>query len=226
MWSPIAFELDHLFVFTNVGAPEADRLVSLGLTEGSRNVHPGQGTANRRFFFRNAMLELLWVSDEQEAQSEPIARTRLWERSQWRRTGASPFGICLRSSDGETAALPFETWSHRPPYLPTGIEIAVAASTSPGEPMLFAISFGGQPDAAPPDRREPIEHPLGVREITDVRVTLTGDGPFTPSLHAAQQLGIASFVRDRDHLMEVTFDNASRGEAADLRPRLPLTLRW
>jgi hypothetical protein len=38
------------------------------LTEGTPNIHPGQGTANRRFFFRNAMLELLWVNDEQFVQ--------------------------------------------------------------------------------------------------------------------------------------------------------------
>src|SRR4051794_24412182 len=106
-------ELDHLFLFASVEAPEADRLMSLGLTEGSGNVHPGQGTANRRFFFRNAMLELLWVSDEREVRSEPIAPTRLWERSQSHRTGASPFGICLRSTDGTTPAPPFETWSYR-----------------------------------------------------------------------------------------------------------------
>jgi Rho-binding antiterminator len=55
------FELDHLFICTTIGAPEADRLVAFGLTEGTPNVHPGQGTANRRFFFHNFMLELLWV---------------------------------------------------------------------------------------------------------------------------------------------------------------------
>ena len=67
------FELDHLFIFAVVGGPEADRLVSLGLTEGSGNVHPGQGTANRRFFFRNTMLELLWVADEREVRGEAIS---------------------------------------------------------------------------------------------------------------------------------------------------------
>jgi hypothetical protein len=28
--------------------------------EDSSNTHPGQGTANRQFFFNNAYLELLW----------------------------------------------------------------------------------------------------------------------------------------------------------------------
>ena len=52
-------ELDHIFVWTTCGAPEADCLRDFGLVEGSANRHPGQGTACRRFFFHNAMIELL-----------------------------------------------------------------------------------------------------------------------------------------------------------------------
>ena len=70
-------ELDHVFVCVAPDAPEADLLVAFGLLEGTPNTHPGQGTANRRFYFRNAMLELVWVRDEDEAQSPLIAPTRL-----------------------------------------------------------------------------------------------------------------------------------------------------
>ncbi len=72
------FELDHLFIFTDIDAPAADRLVSFGLTEGTSNVHPEQGTACRRFFFHNCMLELLWVHDPEEAQSVRTRPTHLW----------------------------------------------------------------------------------------------------------------------------------------------------
>ncbi len=109
-------ELDHIFICTELGAPEADQLVAFGLVEGTSNVHPGQGTANRRFFFHNAMLELVWVYDEREARSPPIAPAQLWERWRYRFTGYSPFGICLRplnarrALSGRPAALPFATW--------------------------------------------------------------------------------------------------------------------
>ena len=59
----LRIELDHLFVCTAPGAPEAEELVRFGLREGPPNRHPGQGTANRRFAFANTMIELLWVSD-------------------------------------------------------------------------------------------------------------------------------------------------------------------
>jgi len=78
----MALALDHVFVCTAVGAPEAEALTAAGFAEGAGNVHPGQGTACRRFFFRNAFLELVWVHDEAEARSPETAPTRLWER--WR----------------------------------------------------------------------------------------------------------------------------------------------
>jgi hypothetical protein len=38
----MAFELDHLFIWTDIGAYEAERLVSFGLVEGTSNTHPGR----------------------------------------------------------------------------------------------------------------------------------------------------------------------------------------
>src|SRR5204862_7767404 len=84
--------VDHVFICCSKGAPEAEALVELGLVEGSGNVHLGQGTANRRFFFKNTYLELLWISDEAEARSSESEGTRLWDRCSSRNDGACPFG--------------------------------------------------------------------------------------------------------------------------------------
>ena len=100
-----AFELDHLFICCKAGAPEAEYLRDFGLTEGPPNVHPGQGTMNRRFYFHNAMLELLWVHDPVGAQNMRTRPTHLWERWQGRHGDASPFGICLHPRHAETATL-------------------------------------------------------------------------------------------------------------------------
>src|SRR5215470_14605923 len=100
-------ELDHLFVCTSPGAPEAEKLVQLGLHEGPPNQHPGQGTACRRFSFANAMIELFWVSDPSEAQSECTKRTLLWERWSGRQRDASPFCICVRPVNPQDTGAPF-----------------------------------------------------------------------------------------------------------------------
>lgn len=60
--------IDHIFIFVN-SEDEANELVNFGLTEGIGNVHKGIGTANRRFFFENFYLEILWVENENKAKS-------------------------------------------------------------------------------------------------------------------------------------------------------------
>ena len=95
----MAFELDHIFICTSIGAGEADRLIAFGLAEGTPNVHQGQGTVCRRFFFHNAYLELLWVENPAEAQSNLIRPTYLWERWSGRTGGAFPAAAqsqCIR----------------------------------------------------------------------------------------------------------------------------------
>src|SRR3954462_6368223 len=114
----MSIELDHVFVCTAPGAPSAAELVRLGLREGPPNQHPGQGTASRRFAFANTMLELLWVCDAKECQSEVPRRTLLWERWSDREGQACPFGICLRPKEDQNAGPPFPAWEYRPPYLP------------------------------------------------------------------------------------------------------------
>jgi len=47
-------EIDHFFIMSSVGAPEADRLVEFVFSEGKPSIHANQGTSNRRFFFQTS----------------------------------------------------------------------------------------------------------------------------------------------------------------------------
>ena len=219
-------EFDHLFVSTSRGAPEADELVRAGFAEGTSNAHPGQGTACRRFFFRNAYLELLWVRDEAEARSHPVDRTRLWERWRSGETGYSPFGIGLRSpSQGDgSAELPFETWAYRPAYLPAPLHIDVAESRSPAEPLIFRIP-GRRPDAYDAERAQPLVHDSGAEEITSITITLSHMGA-SPLLEAVERAGVVTFCPGPSPLAEVVLDGWRHGLGLDLRPGLPLVVRW
>ena len=67
-------QFHHFFVFGERGAPVVSELTRHhGFGEGSRNAHPGQGTANRRIFFTNGMLELIWVENPTEIRSSVTA---------------------------------------------------------------------------------------------------------------------------------------------------------
>ena len=225
----MTIELDHLFTLTGVGATAVERLVRFGLREGQPNTHPGQGTACRRFFFHNAYLEFVWVHDEQEAASDWVAPLGFLARSQYRQSGASPFGLIVRPAPGvaESVELPFATWELRPPYLPEPLKLDVADnSADTAEPLLFYMSFGNRADRYPSERRQPLDHPAGFKQITAVRLRLPGAPSLSPALQAVAQAGLARFSAGPSHLAEVIFDHEEHGKSEDLRPELPLLLRW
>lgn len=219
-------EIDHVFVCTARGAPVAGRLRALGLAEGSSSVHPGQGTANRRFFFANAMLELLWVRNSIEARSRTTQRTRLLERWNGRTGAACPFGICFRPVRRHSPPA-FRTWDYAPEYLQAPLRIGVAANSQRlDEPMLFHIPFGTRPDAASGDNRQPLEHACGLREITRVRWVGPRALSLSAELRAALSCRAFSVGHGAEHRLEIGFDGEKRGESVTLAPELPVTLHW
>ena len=214
----MAIAIDHAFVACRPGGPEADALLQQGFVEGSPNTHPGQGTANRRFFFENFMLELLWVVDEAEATSERTRRTRLWERCSTTERTVSPFGILFRSG-GDNSSPPFATWAYFPGYLPAGIAIEFAEGTSLQEPELIYLPFL----RAQKTTAEPTEHRLPFHRIRSISVGVCNLAALSNAALATQRLGqIRYFASDRP-LLELHFQGASKAHL-DLRPALPLVL--
>lgn len=212
-------ELDHVLVCTSaVAIAEAQVLLDLGLREGPPNRHPGQGTANRRFVFANAMVELLWVEDASEAQGEVAAQTRLWER--WRdRATVCPFGICMRPSRaGAPETPPFPGWTYQPAYLPDPLSMHVG-DAGLDEPMWVYLDFL---------RREAWEsrfvaHPAGLREVTEVTIQTPTKLTSAPARRAIED-GVLSGVEGREFALELQVDGGRRGIRHDLRPTLPMVI--
>jgi hypothetical protein len=192
----------------------------LGFAEGSRNTHPGQGTANRRFFFENFMLELLWVADPAEVQNERTRRTRLWDRCQGD-SEVSPFGIIFRSAVMPPASPPFATWSYTPLYLPPGLEMQIAGGTSLLEPELFYLPFLRRSATM---SREPVEHALPIRRIHALSVGLRNPEKLSKASRAAQRHGLVGYFASPQAVLEIQFEGPA-GMRIDLRPDLPLVFR-
>jgi hypothetical protein len=215
--------LDHVFVLCAEGAPEAAALTGLGFREGSGNTHPGQGTACRRFFFEHLYLELAWVRDAAEARSADALPTRLFERWSLRESRASPFGVILRSAGPDPGEPPFPTWPYRPSYLPAGFAIDVAVGTRLSEPELFYFRQPRRPEDLAHEPRTPTQARLAVAAVT---IGIPEPGPRTEALRAVEAAGFVSFKAAAQHLLEIDFGPEPRGNAADLRPGLPLVLRY
>ena len=217
-------EIDHVIVCCDRGAPEAEALIAAGVLEGSSNTHAGQGSANRRFFFDNAYVELLWIDDPAQAKREPARRTRLWDRWSRRDTSACPFGIAFRPSDPDAEALPpFPTWAYHAPYLPRQVSIGIALATPISEPEFLYLTYATRPAAK---GREPIDHPAGLRSLTGMRIGLHATAKRSHAASAVADLGLVTWFDAPADVMELTFDSGKAGRNADLRPRLPLIVRW
>jgi hypothetical protein len=214
----LGLEVDHAFIGCKAGAPEGDALLRLGFAEGSGNTHPGQGTANRRFFFENFMLELIWVADPAEVQNERTRRTRLWDRCQGDNE-VSPFGIIFRSAVVPPASPPFATWSYSPIYLPPGLAIQIAEGTNLYEPELFYLPFLRRAAT----QSEPLEHALPIRRIRALSVGLRKSA-LSAASRSAEECGLVRYFVSMLPLLEILFEGPA-GMRIDLRPDLPLVFR-
>jgi hypothetical protein len=61
--------------------------------------------------------------------------------------------------------------------------------------------------------------------MTGVRIRAR-EAPTSAAARLAETQGLLTFTSGEGHAIELTLDGGLRGEASDLRPLLPLTLRW
>lgn len=211
-------ELDHVFILVEPEAQVAERLLELGFQEGPSNTHPGQGTANRRIYFANGMVEFLWVRDAEEANTGPGKDLRFPERSQ--NPNASPFGaIFVPGHNAPNQSMPFPGWQYQPDYFPPPKGFHVGAnSQNLREPLCFYFPFHDPGVARPQPTRN-------AQTMSKIVIS-------TPSTDTEGVLALASqadrlLVRPgKEHLMEITLDHHCSGRTEDFRPALPLILRW
>lgn len=215
----MTLHLHHVYVCTSVGAPEAVDLLDAGLVEGSPNTHPGQGTANRRFFFESGFLELLWVHDAREAQSMPATPIKLWDRWAERGRAASPFGICFSSAEGADPILPFPCMAYRPDYLSDGRHFLFADELPLSEPEIFVLSWPQVPSSPV---TEPTRHPLGLREMRSVSVGLSEPDSISSSLQAIRDAGLIK--THRSATPEIVIEFTAPKEVRRAIPALRLTI--
>jgi hypothetical protein len=216
----VALYLDHAFITCDPGAPEAEVLLRHGLIEGSSNVHGGQGTANRRFFFENFMLELVWVSDPSIAASEAIRPAQLWDRWSQRQGGASRFGIIFVGQAPEGSQSPLVTQSYIPPYLPPGMRFEIAQGFRLDEPSVIWIPTTNSGRSRP--QHEPPSIP-GAR-ICGLTVGVSDPKTLSPAATRVQQAGLLDFIQAPAPLLVVRF-SAPKDLLLDCRPVLPLILQ-
>lgn len=214
-------QVDHIFIFSNDKGQEADELVNFGLAEGSSRAHPGQGTTNRKFYFENFFLEVLWVHDRKELINGPARSIGLQELSQFVKRGNSRYGLCLVNTP-ETDQLFSKSISYQPDYFPGGKSIDVLThQQSTSLPWTFRLPFRGGKKAP----TEPTNHYAGIRKLTRAEFGISHSGmgdSFVDIFKNSQQVSFK--VSDHPRLT-LEFDNCSQGKTFEC-PQLSLLLKY
>jgi hypothetical protein len=209
--------LDHFFILTEPGSPQAVLVSGIGLKEGTSNNHPGQGTANRRFFFSNSTLELLYVSDMEEAENGRARRLRFAERVT--NTNASPFGLIVRTVEGSTD-IPFPSWKYCPEYFKDDQCFLVGENSDLLEETLCIYMTGNLPD------HKSQQHPENAGwTMTELRISVPVTKP-SSTLEAVAKCKAVTLQLGEPHGMELIFNEEQDGQKKDMRPELPLIVRW
>lgn len=210
-------ELHHFFILTDPGAPQADLLSRVGLIEGTRNSHPGQGTANRRFFFSNTMLELLYVRDAGEAAKGRGSRLRIADRAMDR--VASPFGLAVSATSGLTD-VPFPGWRYCPEYFTADQCFHVGENSDLlEEPLCLCMPLSLPLPKTRPQPANPF------MTMTELRISVPVAQPST-TLEASANCKRISLRLNEPHRLELVFNEEREGFHKNMAPGLPLVVRW
>ena len=231
-------ERDHIFIWVSPGAPEAAVLQKMGLyTDGKVHKHVGQGTSSVVFIFENAYLELIWIDEPETARrrSQDMG-TDLLARVAWRQTGASPFGAGLHHRVAGNSDLPFPTRKYWAEWMKPDTFISIAeSSVHVKEPFYFVVpDYLAVPSAeqlkllldSQPEYRKNFAHALGVRRLTGIQITSNHARKFSPTASMLSKNGVVVIKRGKSSHAELTFDEGLKGKALDVRPTLPLILRY
>ncbi len=231
-----AVEVDHIYVVTRPGAPEAALLRAAGFRLFDQpTYHVGNGSSSVSVIFENAYLELLYAdSTVSDSASSPADRVH-WRRVfDWRASGASPLGVGLRRLVGGPDSLPFPT-ARMPeqPWMRPGTDMRLVTTAADSlAPSVFVVprymALTGWIEQAKRDTvfAGKLQHPLGVQRVTGVRVVVTHADGLTPTVRLLHEAGVVRVEQGADPLVELTFDGGGRGATRDFRPELPLVIRY
>ncbi|QMS92202.1 VOC family protein [Nostoc edaphicum CCNP1411] len=215
-------EVDHIFICVE-DAPKVEFFEQAGLMFASPPMQQiERGTASQILFFENFYLELIWVEDEVAAEIYAV-RTGIdfLGRSHWRQTQISPFGIALHQQSRATSSFEEEFRRSQPQKTELLLSFSSDNLVTQTEPLCFVI-----PDAIalptllknfPNFQKQFVSHPLGLRKMTGIEVTVTHTYSVTQPLALLVENGAVQVEQGTSPCLQLTFDNYMQRNILDTR---------
>ena len=224
-------EINHIFICLET-APNKLLLEKIGLIcSENRTNNPQQGTASILIFFENIYIELIWVENRTMAEIYAMhSGIDFRLRSYSPEKIASPFGIALHQKpdivNPEHTSI---SSNHQPSE--EFINFAVDNLAAQTEPICFmipeSVAFLNVFNPLLEAHRKLINHPLGIKKLTNTRIAMSKMGNLTNPISMLQKEGIVEIELNASPLLELTFDYGIRGESIDLKSiGIPIILKY
>ena len=229
MCTPRISGLSQVSLMVSPGAPERAALEHAGfLIPHDLNRHEGQGTASVTVEFENAYLELMWP--DSTVTVEPgleRAAEKFRQRMLWRSSGWCPIGVALRRTTASDDSLPVPTWSWTAEWMPKGSAmVMLTPREDTRSPAVFLEPRALTDTTEQAARGARYHHPIGVRRLTAIRLVSPGTYQPIAALEYLQAWRVLGIGRGNQWLLELTFDDGVRKKSKDLRPDLPIVVRY
>ena len=222
-------ELDHAWIMVSQDAPERAALEQVGFQISKDvNHHEGTGTSSITVEFENTYLELMWsdpkvpVAHEMERAAEKYRQRTLWRTSGW-----CPIGIGFRRTTASNEPLPFPTWTWTADWMPKGSAMEMLTPRDDTRSPALFIEPRSLADPVEQEARAAHYHHLnGVRRISAIRLISPKTYQSIASLTYLEEQQLLSVKQGDQWILEVTFDGGKEKKSGDLRPDLPLIVRY
>lgn len=235
--------IDHVNIWVKNPKIAKEKLEQIGFTgipDSLSQVHKGQGTTGRYFYFLNSYLEFIFVYDEEEfkANGEKNNELDFIERSKSPENGFLPFSIALKMANYNKKNIPFEIIEYSQDWMGESNEIYVAKNSKikKGEPSLFIVYpeiefdvFESKEGLSKiPEEysmwREFYKHKNGAEKISKIKIYTNELDSKSETVKTLQGLKEVELVLGEEYLMEIYFDHQKKNEIYDMRPEIPLII--
>lgn len=230
---PPVLQPDHAWIVVGPGAKERKLLERAGFRFAPGvNRHDGQGTASITIEFLDGFLELIYP-DKKVPVTNQVGAEKFRLKSRWRTSGYSPIGIVFARTPATPEQFPFATWRITADWLDPGTFIEMLTPRETPKAVSLSISSHAVSSrernaelARDPTRNAMFQHPNGTRRLTGFKVVAPDSTALPPAASWVASQGLMAFEVDRAWVLEVTLDDGAQGKTADLRPGLPLVIRY
>jgi hypothetical protein len=230
------FELDHIFIWVDKDASEIKLFKENGFTSIISGSHSQQGTSGKYLFFLNFYIELLYISDHDEA-IENIEKfgCDYIERSNWRINQSSPFGLGLKMKTFDKEKILFDYTDYKADWMKD--EGLLMANNN--ENLLSPLVFVLRPkmeypcynsieemlmDDKPEDFKNNHIHKNGIKTLTSYNIYINPEVETSELINYLNTNGINILDGDKN-CIELIFDHGVKNKEIDFRPKLPLIIK-